>query len=564
MRGDRADARRRARPRRAAHPAVRPPPADLVPPRPAGASGSPRPTNIADLVPTHPGNLVGFGSRQHAHDAPMHLSKLHATGNDFLVRLALDGAAVDARRAYRRRAVRPPPRDRRRRPHHGRAGARRRRLHDDARQRRRWARRDERQRDPLPRVGRGRARGSRRDDELAVDTAAGRRARAAATATATRSSRPRSTWAPVTFDPAQIPVDVPTSVRPRSVGRRPDLPRRRRRAWATRTSCSSSTIPRSTRVTTHGPVLEHDPRFPRRTNVEFVAVDAAPTDLRMRVWERGVGETQSCGTGACAAAAVAHRRGLVGDRVTVDVLGGALAVALGDTVRLGGPVVHVFDVDVDVVGDRVRVGPMSPSRAHQNRQRPRLTATEVDLERRQQRALLVGTGYGTTSVEEAEASLDELALLTETAGAEPVDRVLQRRSDARPRDLHRQGQGRGAAAARRSARRRRRDLRRRAHARAAAQPREDLQGRRRRPRRADPRHLRPARDEPGGHGAGRARAAPLPLAAPARPGPAAEPAGWRHRHPARSGRDAARGRPAAAAAAHPEARTRPQGARGDA
>jgi hypothetical protein len=69
---------------------------------------------------------------------------------------------------------------------------------------------------------------------------------------------------------------------------------------------------------------------------------------------------------------------------------------------------------------------MSPSRAHQNRQRPRLTATEVDLEWRQQRALLVGTGYGTTSIEEAEASLDELVLLTETAGAEAD--ALQRRS----------------------------------------------------------------------------------------------------------------------------------------
>jgi GTPase len=71
---------------------------------------------------------------------------------------------------------------------------------------------------------------------------------------------------------------------------------------------------------------------------------------------------------------------------------------------------------------------MSPSRAHQNRQRRRLTATEVDLERRQQRALLIGTGYGTTSTEEAEASLDELVLLTETAGADPVERVLQRRA----------------------------------------------------------------------------------------------------------------------------------------
>jgi len=64
------------------------------------------------------------------------------------------------------------------------------------------------------------------------------------------------------------------------------------------------------------------------------------------VWERGVGETLSCGTGACAAAAVAHRRGLVDERVTVHVPGGDLDVILGRTVRLGGPVTHVFDVDV--------------------------------------------------------------------------------------------------------------------------------------------------------------------------------------------------------------------------
>jgi diaminopimelate epimerase len=105
--------------------------------------------------------------------------------------------------------------------------------------------------------------------------------------------------------------------------------------------------PANTRVTTHGPNLEHDDRFPKRTNVEFVAV-TGPDELTMRVWERGVGETLSCGTGACAAAAVAHRRGLVGDDVTVKVRGGDLSVRLGDTVRLGGPVVHVFDVDVDL------------------------------------------------------------------------------------------------------------------------------------------------------------------------------------------------------------------------
>ncbi|MEX1006329.1 MAG: diaminopimelate epimerase [Acidimicrobiia bacterium] len=100
-------------------------------------------------------------------------------------------------------------------------------------------------------------------------------------------------------------------------------------------------------VTTDGPLLEHDERFPNRTNVEFVKV-TAPDELSMRVWERGVGETLSCGTGACAAAAVAHRRGVVGETVTVKVLGGDLSVELGDTIRLGGPVVHVFDVEVDL------------------------------------------------------------------------------------------------------------------------------------------------------------------------------------------------------------------------
>ncbi|MGQ0825893.1 MAG: GTPase HflX [Actinomycetota bacterium] len=75
---------------------------------------------------------------------------------------------------------------------------------------------------------------------------------------------------------------------------------------------------------------------------------------------------------------------------------------------------------------------MSPSRAHQGRQRRRLTATEVDLDRPQQRALLVGTGYGTSSVEEAEASLAELAALADTAGAAVVEAVLQRRANPDP------------------------------------------------------------------------------------------------------------------------------------
>jgi diaminopimelate epimerase len=61
-----------------------------------------------------------------------------------------------------------------------------------------------------------------------------------------------------------------------------------------------------------------------------------------------VGETLSCGTGVCASAAVAHRRGLVGEHVTVRVRGGTHEVDLAETIRLHGPVTHVFDTEVSV------------------------------------------------------------------------------------------------------------------------------------------------------------------------------------------------------------------------
>jgi diaminopimelate epimerase len=105
--------------------------------------------------------------------------------------------------------------------------------------------------------------------------------------------------------------------------------------------------PAAVPVSIHGPRIELDARFPQRTNVEFVRV-RPPDVIDMRVWERGVGETLSCGTGACAAAAVAYNRGIVDEHVRVHVPGGELAVTLGATVRLGGPVVHVFDVDIEV------------------------------------------------------------------------------------------------------------------------------------------------------------------------------------------------------------------------
>ena len=79
-------------------------------------------------------------------------------------------------------------------------------------------------------------------------------------------------------------------------------------------------------------------------NVELVRADG--DNLDMLVWERGVGETAACGTGACAAAAAAHEWGLVGSTVTVRQPGGELAVELGDTVVLTGPAGYVCTVEV--------------------------------------------------------------------------------------------------------------------------------------------------------------------------------------------------------------------------
>lgn len=75
-----------------------------------------------------------------------------------------------------------------------------------------------------------------------------------------------------------------------------------------------------------GPEIEHHPFFPERTNVE-VAAPIAQDRIRLRVWERGVGITRACGTGACATAVAAHRRGLSGRDVTIVLDGGELTIA---------------------------------------------------------------------------------------------------------------------------------------------------------------------------------------------------------------------------------------------
>ncbi|SES90368.1 diaminopimelate epimerase [Oceanicella actignis] len=92
-----------------------------------------------------------------------------------------------------------------------------------------------------------------------------------------------------------------------------------------------------------GPAVERHPLFPERTNVEFVQV-LSPGRIRMRVWERGAGVTLACGSGACAAAVAAARRGLTGRRVEVLLDGGALQIDWRDEgVVMAGPAALVFE-----------------------------------------------------------------------------------------------------------------------------------------------------------------------------------------------------------------------------
>ena len=100
-----------------------------------------------------------------------------------------------------------------------------------------------------------------------------------------------------------------------------------------------------------GSALEHDPLFPERTNVQFVQVlDSG--NLRQRVWERGAGITQASGSGACAGAAAAVRRGLVEPKVTTKMDGGDLVLEVRPDwhVVMTGPVSLAFAGEVEFAG----------------------------------------------------------------------------------------------------------------------------------------------------------------------------------------------------------------------
>ena len=101
-------------------------------------------------------------------------------------------------------------------------------------------------------------------------------------------------------------------------------------------------------IETLGPELEHNAIFPERANIG-VAQLVGPDSLRLRVWERGVGLTLACGSGACAAAVAAHRRGLTGRQVRVGVDGGELMIDWRDDnhVVMSGPAEESFRGSVD-------------------------------------------------------------------------------------------------------------------------------------------------------------------------------------------------------------------------
>ncbi len=99
-----------------------------------------------------------------------------------------------------------------------------------------------------------------------------------------------------------------------------------------------------------GPSIERHPRFAKRANVGFMQI-VSREHIRLRVYERGAGETLACGTGACAAVAVGRRQGLLDEEVRVDLPGGAARVSWpgpGEHIWLTGPATTVFTGSIDI------------------------------------------------------------------------------------------------------------------------------------------------------------------------------------------------------------------------
>ena len=323
---------------------------------------------------------------------------------------------------------------------------------DGAAQRRRQRGRDERQRHPLPGPGGRRRRAGRPPPRFTVATAAGVRAvDLPARRPCRRGDGPAWTWARCgSGERAGRAVPAAAGSAPVDVGNP---------TW-----CSSAP---TTRPTVGGGRDRTAPRgrpHPGGLNVEFIAGGPGPRRARAcGCGSGGSGETLACGTGSCAAAAAARTLGLGRRRCVVHNPGGALEVALGrpedDPVVLAGPVRRVAE---RAWSTSTRLA--EPASAARHPHRPVVPGADragrggVPLDR---------------APETVEADLDELALLVDTAGADVVARVVQRRDRPDPATYVGQGQGGGAGGALAGGRRRHRGLRRRADAGPAAQPGED-------------------------------------------------------------------------------------------
>ncbi len=103
-------------------------------------------------------------------------------------------------------------------------------------------------------------------------------------------------------------------------------------------------------VATLGPLIETHERFPEKVNVGFMSI-RNPGEIDLRVWERGVGETLACGTGACAAVVAGRLRGLLDEEVKVHLRGGDLVISWkggAEPVWMAGPAIRVFEGEIEL------------------------------------------------------------------------------------------------------------------------------------------------------------------------------------------------------------------------
>lgn len=107
-------------------------------------------------------------------------------------------------------------------------------------------------------------------------------------------------------------------------------------------------------VTVQGPLIEHHEAFPERVNAGYMQI-VDRRNIRLRVWERGAGETLACGTGACAAVVTGISWELLDSPVCVHTLGGELRIAWpgnGESVQMTGPARTVFEGEIDIQGEK--------------------------------------------------------------------------------------------------------------------------------------------------------------------------------------------------------------------